>query len=304
MSSRAWITILLASLLAAALGANSQQSPKPNDNDKPLTLAEIQALVARAIANQHTDDREINEFDRNEHTVQREGGKETAAASTDTVEHVFPTGTGEMRVTLNHNGKPVDAMAVEQQWRNIEKALVTRTNPSDPNLRDEFQREERKERAQAEMVDAIGKAFDFSWHGRVTLNGRRAIELGFEPDRDYKSSARFAVIFAHLGGTVWVDESTGQVMRVEAQLRQDVPFGGGIIAKVYRGSWIKATQSEVAPGVWEPVLATYDIQGRKFLFPASWRGQIDTSAYRRVGPPAEALLVVRREHNGTITSER
>ena len=296
--------MILASLLAAAGAAPAQQSQKPknNNDDRPLTLAEIRALVARAIADQHADDREINEFDRTEHTISLESGKE--AAPVETVDRVFPTGTGDVRVTLDRNGKPVDAASIQQQWRDIEKVLAVRSNRNDPATREEYQRAERRERAHAEMVDAIGSAFRFRWEGRVVRDGRPMIELAFEPDPSYKSSARFATIYAHTVGTVWFDESSGQVARLEAKLREDVPFYGGLIAKLYRGSQLTIDQAEVAPGVWLPVLASYDIEGRKFLFAASWRGQIDASGYRRVGPPAEALAVVRREHGEAASSER
>jgi hypothetical protein len=300
MWHRAWIPVLLAALLAAAGAATARQ--RPASDDRPLTLAEIRALVARAIADQHADDRALNEFDRTEHTVSRDSGKEIAPG--ETVERVFPVGTGDMRVELDRNGKPSDAAAMEQTWRGIEKALAQRSNPDDPVVRPEFQKEERRQRAHAEMVDAIGSAFRFQWAGRVTRDGRPMIELAFEPDPAYKSSARFASIFAHTGGTVWVDESSGQVAHLEAVLRDDVPIGGGIIAKLYRGSWLNVTQSEVAPGVWLPVLASYDIEGRKFLFAASWRGQIDAKDYQRVGPPADALKVVQREHGDPISSKR
>lgn len=282
-------------------GHPGEPAPGQNDDDRPLTLQEIRALVARAIDDQHADDRQLTEYDRTEHTVEREGGKDAAAS--DTLEHVFPTGTGEVRVALKRNGKPVDAMTIEQQWLDIEKQLTVRSDPSNPAIREEFEREQRRERAHAEMLDDIGKAFHFHYQGRVTLNGRAVIELAFEPDTSFRSPSRYGAIFAHLGGTIWVDESSGQVVRAEAELREDVPFGGGIIAKVYRGSWLKVTQAEIAPGLWVPVLATYDIEGRKFVFPASWRGQIDATGYRHVGPPAEALSVVRREH-GALASAR
>jgi hypothetical protein len=302
MRHRAWIPVILAALLAAPGAAAAQENQKPYNDDTPLTLAEIRALVARAIADQHADDRAINEYDRTEHTVSRDSGSE--AAPGETVDRVFPVGTGDVRVELDRDGKPTDAAAIEQAWRGIEKALARRTNPDDPAVRPEFQKEERRQRTHAEMVDAIAKAFHFQWAGRVTRDGRPMIELTFEPDPTYKSSARYASVFAHAGGTVWLDESSGQVARLEAVLRDDVPIGGGIIAKLYRGSWLNVTQSEVAPGVWLPVLATYDVEGRKFLFAASWRGQIDAKDYRRVGPPAEALKVVQREHGETISSER
>ena len=314
MRRRAPIPMIFASLLAAAglaaaglAGAGvaapqQNQKQKSNDDDSPLTLEEIRALVARAIADQHADDNALNEYDRTEHTVSRESGKE--AVPVDTVDRVFPTGTGEVRVALDRDGKPVDAAAIEQSWRNLEKYLEVRSHPDDPVIRPEYEREERRQRAHAEMVDAIAGAFRFRWMGRVTIGGRPTIELAFEPDPAYKSSARFATVFAHTMGTVWFDESSGQVARLEAKLREDVPFYGGLLAKIYRGSWITVQQAEVAPGVWLPAAAKYDIEGRKFLFAASWRGQIDASGYRRVGPPAEALAVVQREHGDAVFSVR
>ncbi len=309
MWRRAWIPTILASLLAAAGlaaaglavagAATAQENQKPGNDDAPLTLEEIRALVARAIADQHANDTALNEYDRTEHTISRESEK-----ASDTVERVFPIGTGEVRVELDRDGKPNDAAAIEQAWRNIEKYLAVRSHPDDPAIRPEYEKAQRREHAHAEMVDAIGKAFHFQWAGRVTRDGRPMIELAFEPDPSYKSSARFATIFAHTGGTVWLDESSGQVARLDAVVREDISFGGGIIAKVYRGSRLTVQQSEVAPGVWLPVAATYDIEGRKFLFAASWRGQIDASGYRRVGPPAEALTVVQHEHGEPISSER
>lgn len=293
MWRRAWIPIFLVSLLAALVAAAAQDKSKQND-DRPLTLEEIRALVARAIADQHEDDRKLTEYDRTEHTVQREGGKN--AAETDLVEHVFPTGTGDVRVALKRNGKAVDATTIDQQWLDIEKQLAARSDPGNSGIRDEVEREQRREHAHAQMIDDIAKAFHFHYQGRATLNGRKVIELTFEPDPSFRSSARYGLIFAHLTGTIWVDESSGQMMRGEAQLRDDVSFGAGIIAKVYRGSWLKVTQSEIAPGLWLPVLATYDIEARKFVFPVSWRGEIDAADYRHVGPPSQALLVVRREH--------
>jgi hypothetical protein len=304
MWHRPWIPVILASALTAAVliaagAALGQQNQKPSDDDTPLTIAEIKALVARGIADQHGDDHALDEFDRTEHTVSSESDKPT-----NTVDRVFPTGTGDVRVELVRDGKPAEPATIERQWRDLANALALRSHPNDPAIREEFERTQRRERAHAEMVDAIASAFRFHWEGRVMIDGRPTIKLGFEPDPTYKSSARFATVFAHTMGTAWFDESNGQVARLEAKLREDVPFYGGLLAKIYRGSWITVVQSEAAPGVWFPAQASYDIEGRKFVFPASWRGQIEASGYRRVGPPGEALAVVQREHGGAISSER
>ena len=72
------------------------------------------------------------------HRAHRLAGSGKEAAPGDTVDRVFPIGTGDVRVELDRNGKPADAAAIEQQWRSIEKALAQRSNPDDPAIRPEY----------------------------------------------------------------------------------------------------------------------------------------------------------------------
>jgi hypothetical protein len=54
-------------------------------------------------------------------------------------------------------------------------------------------------------------------------------------------------------------------------------------------------QSEVAPGLWLPALFSYNVDGRKFLFSFRVHERAEISQYRRVGPPAQALEIMRNE---------
>ena len=51
----------------------------------------------------------------------------------------------------------------------------------------------------------------------------------------------------------------------------------------------------MAPGVWEPTFEQYDFDGRKYLIPFSIHERTFYTKYKRVGPPKEALQVVRAE---------
>jgi hypothetical protein len=75
-----------------------------------------------------------------------------------------------------------------------------------------------------------------------------------------------------------------------------VSWGGGLIAKLYRGGRFRYEQHEVSPGVWMPTYYSYDFDGRKFVFNLSAHDRAEYSEYLHVGTPTEALLVVRREH--------
>ena len=62
-------------------------------------------------------------------------------------------------------------------------------------------------------------------------------------------------------------------------------------------------QTEVAPGVWLPVLYDYNFEGRKFFFGIGVHERTTVSQYKRIGPPKEALAVIRAELSNPKSSE-
>ena len=93
-----------------------------------------------------------------------------------------------------------------------------------------------------------------------------------------------------------MDESSAQMIKAEAELTDDVSWGGGLIAKLFRGGRFRYEQHEVSAGVWMPTYYSYDFDGRKFVFSLSAHDRAEYSEYLHVGTPGEALLLVRREH--------
>jgi hypothetical protein len=76
---------------------------------------------------------------------------------------------------------------------------------------------------------------------------------------------------------------------------RDISFGGGVFGKVYRGGRFVMEQAEVAPGVWLPTRYEYNFAGRRFVFGLEVHEVTEASRYRRVGPPADALVAIRHE---------
>jgi len=254
-------------------------------------------MVKRAIALQHQSDEALDEYDRTERIVDRDRDQK----STETTSRVVPVGTGAMRVEMERNGQPATPAEIAQAWRNVAGTLESKIHSGDPQVKKDYERAAKRRRESARMVDAIGEAFRFRWARRTMREGRAVVELDFEPQPGFKPSMRFAGVYKQICGKVWVDESSGYVVRLEAELRRDIPIGGGIVGKVYRGSRIEIEQAEAAPGVWLPTFNSYDIEGRKFIFPASLHRKLYASGYRRIGPPAEALALIRSEHAQLIT---
>lgn len=306
MLQRTQVTFGMLAILAAGMtlaaawpATNEADSDDSKHSETPLTAQQIHELVARAIENQRRNDLLLDQYARTEHSVFHGTGKEP---DRDVICRVIPAGEGIVRVELQRDGKSRDSAYLEEQWHDVAKALLDEAHGRDPHVAN-FYETQRRMRERAEMVNAIGQAFVFRWAGRTVINGRAVIRLTFVPDPTYRSSARYATLYAHSRGTAWMDESAAQLVRAEAELTDDVSWGAGLIARLYRGGQFDFEQQEVGPGVWMPSRYAYDFDGRKFLFTLSIHERMEYTEYMRVGPPEEAIVVIRREHPGIFSNQ-
>jgi hypothetical protein len=277
------LAVLAGSWLAAQAPARRQ--------DAALRPEQIRALVLKAIALQHKNEAALLEYERTERRIDR--GEDEVA---DRTSRVVPTGPNFMRVELERNGQKASPEKIAEGWRGVAENLELKIQRDDPRVKKDYERAEERRRETAKMLDAVGEAFHFRWAGRETHRGRPVIVLNFEPDAGYQPPTRYATIYKQLWGKAWVDESSGQVMRLEAELRRDVSFIGGIVAKIYKGSRLELEQAEVAPGTWLPTRHFFDINFRRFLFRSALHRTLEARDYRRVGRPNETLALIRREH--------
>jgi hypothetical protein len=279
------------------------QSPKPAQDGQQSVIAtnpgpsaqQIQSLMTRAAANQHHNDKVIEEFDRVEHSVSRKSNGGTEAV-TDNTERLLSSGTGTMHLRVKENGSPVPSEAYRRQLQNAVTALELANHPNE-RYRQDLAKSEKRRKDRAELVDEAFKAFHFTWAGRETRNGRTLVKFLMEPEPKYKPINRISAVFEHVRGSLWIDEATAQLARIEVDVASDISFGGGIIGKIYHGGHFVLEQSEITPETWLPTLYTYDMEGRKFLFGFSLHERTDVSGYRHVGPPSQSIEVVREELN-------
>jgi hypothetical protein len=290
---------LLAGLGLSPTGIAADDLPKTQDatiSGNPAPSAEqIQSLIARMIANQHKDDRAINEFERVERVVTRKAGENSDIGS-DHTDRILPSGTGIMKLQVEQAGDPFSQDLHRQQLQYAVSALDLYLHPND-RMRQSVAKFEKRQRERADLVDAASKAFRVTWAGRETRGSRTLAKLLLEPDPNYKANSHLATTFEHIRAVLWVDESQGQMARLEGDIASDIIFVGGIAGKVYRGGHFVMEQSEVAPGVWLPTLYNYDVDGRKFLFGFGVHERTEVTRYRRVGPPSREIEVIRAELN-------
>jgi hypothetical protein len=280
--------------LAGSQGAIITGNPAPS-------AEQIHSLILRAIENQHRDDQALEEFERTEHTIGHKG--ENAGIDSDLTERLVPSATGNIKLKMAESGVPVSAELYRTELQFAVNALDLAMHPND-RYKEDLAKFDKRRRDHAELVDAAPKAFRVTWAGRETradpneAHGPRTLmKFLLDPDPNYKPINRFAASFQHVHATLWVDEVDAQFARLEADIATDITFGGGIAGKVYHGGHIMMVQEEVAPGIWLPTMYNYEVDGRKFLFAFGVHERTEITRYRRVGPPPQAVEIMRNELN-------
>ena len=261
-----------------------------------------QALVERALANQHRNDAALAEYERLERRRVRKDG----SVAEDKTRRVVPTGTGTLRLVVEENGRPVAADFYRKQLRDLEQALVWALNPQESKQRQRVEKWEKRKKERASSVDAVREAFLITPLGESATcpersrraagpGGRRQVRIQLDPNPAFKPRTRTAELFPYVRATLWVDQASGQLERLEAESIRDISIGGGLLGKIYRGGRFVIEQREAAPGVWLPTLYQTDITGRRFLFSFELHESTEVRNYVHIGPPQEALAAVRRE---------
>jgi hypothetical protein len=312
ISKRSPVFILIATLATAGLvlAAGSQPAaplqPKPqagsspstqaqtNAPAQPLTDDELRVRTQKLLANQHSDDDALELYDRVERHIDRTGGANPRTID-DKTYRVVPTGMGNTKILLHEEGKPTVSSAYASQLQTLEALLETTENPNDPKAKVADAKFQKRMHERAQFVDAASEAYSAKWVARESWNGHDCDVIALDPNPKFQPRSMFQDAFAHTTARLWVDRQAIQIVHGEAHVTSDISFGGGILGKLYRGSLVSMDQAEIAPGIWLPTHYQYDFAGRKFLFSFDQHQTVEVSRYRRVGPPREALQIVRNE---------
>jgi hypothetical protein len=267
--------------------------PGTADNPTP-SAAEQRALLDKVFAHQHVDDAAIDLFERMERRTNRTNDGSGKKESVKTV-RVVPTGTGTSTVTLEDAGRPADAAAIRAQMDQLAKSLASSVDTSNAETRRAREKQERRERERSEFVSVIRDAFVFTWQGREARDGRTLAKFHLDPNPAFKATSRTTDALRHAVATLWVDESAAQMARLDATVSSDISFLAGIAGKIYRGGHVLMIQAEVEPGVWLPTFMQTDATARRLFTTSEYHLVTETSHYKRIGPPAQALEAIRRE---------
>src|ERR1700681_4827881 len=281
---------LLASALFVFAGSSvytqehafAHAADKPNDH----------VLFDRVVENQKKSDAAMDLYERLErveiHKVNGENQSTEVKGS-----RVVPAGTGAAHLPVGPDGKVSDQNAYRAELEKLERALVWAVETG-RTQRDAYEKIAKKRRERDDLIGAARAAFLFTLIGSERRDGHVLLKYRMDPNPAFKPTSRATSIYPRVRGTVWIDEASGELARIEGEVMDDISLGL-FLAKVYKGSHFMQERYEMVPGLWLPSFSQYDFDGRKFLASFSLHERTFYSKYRLVGNPAETLALVRSE---------
>ncbi len=209
------------------------------------------------------------------------------------VMRVFPAGTGIGHIVLSEDGKPPREATYKEQLAKLLKSVEWAAQDGGDQKK-AYARIDKKLKDRFELIDATRSAFVFTYVGREFRDGRPLLKYRMEPNPSFKPTNRTTAFFTKVKGYVWIDEATSQLAKVEGEVIDDISFGI-FLGKIYKGSHFMQERYPDPSGVWLPSVTQYDFDGRKFFSSISIHERTYYTNYRRVGPPREALPLLRSE---------
>ncbi len=288
MLKSAFVPILL--LFLAVPPRTEAQSAVPAS--EPTVAPEPSRLLDHVIANQKKDEAALEVFERIERLETRRNPKDPVPASVK-IARVIPSGTGMDKIPVDAAGNPPDAAAYRARLESLERALALIVN-NNRAQRDAVEKYAKRRKERNELIDATRSAFLFTFVAREPRGDHLLAKYEMTPNPAFKPTSRLTSIYPKVHGYVWVDEDAAELARIEGDVTEDISIGL-FLGKIYKGSHFMQERYEVQPGLWQPSFSQHDFDGRKLFSGFSIHERTFYSNYRYIGPPTEALKVIRKE---------
>jgi hypothetical protein len=266
------------------------QNPIPSSD--PAVQPGGNDLFQRVIANQKNMETTLDEYERTQKVEIRKTGSDPNRPEV-RVWRLFPAGPVLNKLPISVDEKSVSSELYREDLEKLEKYLVWVAQPG-TGQQEAYSRALHKRKERNDLIVATHEAFLFTRVGEEKRGDRALAKYTMAPNPKYKPTTRNAVVFTKVRGTVWIDEPSGELARIEGSVTEDISISL-FLAKVYKGSHFMQERYELSPGHWFPTFEQYDFDGRRFLLPFSIHERTFYSDYKRVGPPQESLQIVRDE---------
>jgi hypothetical protein len=178
------------------------------------------------------------------------------------------------------DGRPLAGNEKEKADEEFEKEVRKRQMET-PAERAKREAEHEKERAEArKFLQEIPAACYLKLAGAETIDGRPVWVIEATPRPDFHATVKHAELLRKMRGKIWIDQTSYQWVRAEAEVLQPITFGGFLV-KLDRGARMTFLQTRVNDEVWLPSKMTARLDGRLLIKHFNVAAELSWSGYRK-----------------------
>jgi len=219
----------------------------------PLSAPQVQALVARTLANEYAAARDSS------HPMRYELLKTSPRLTT--AKKICETRDGDVARLVAINGKPLSALDEQKEEARLTELL------SDPAKQKRRKQGEDDDQARVlKVLRTLPTAFVYQDAGPGEGPLGKVEKFSFKPNPGFSPPDLETKILTQMAGEIWIDPVNLRVVRLEGHLQRDVDFGWGILGRLNQGGWIVIEQAEVGPDMgvdqWRTVHFQMKMSGR------------------------------------------
>jgi len=144
------------------------------------------------------------------------------------------------------------------------RRLIERDGKALTNEKSELLDRRNRGKANPSIEDVVA-TLEFHLKGRESVGGRDHIIIEFRPKQDADPRTRQGKIAQAFKGTVWVDEASREVARVEATSIDSLSYGFGLVARLGEGTRATLIRERIDSSVWLPTSIRLVGEGRALL---------------------------------------
>lgn len=168
------------------------------------------------------------------------------------------------------DGKPLSraelAEADRKHREDLRKEREKRARETPAQRRTREAEEAGKRREREAVIDEIFDAYDIRIAGRDTIRGHGTFVAHLEPRPSHRPRSDEGELMKKLRVKAWVSDSDYELVRVEAEVIDDITVGWGIIGRLHQGARGVYERRKVNGEIWLPALEVIQATGRALLF--------------------------------------
>jgi hypothetical protein len=266
------VVVLLAPLTLAAQPARPT-TPVPASGPGGGSLPDATAFLRQVRSHLRLDRAGLPAYACEERDTEVKLDDEGRPTSTSTLVYEFfpaSAGAAPYRRLVSRDGVPLTAAELAENDRRIradrERRAVERGREAPADRARRLQREAGRRRDQEAVADEVFRVLDIRLVGREWIAGRPTLVFTLAPRPNVQAVTRVAAMAQKFAGRAWVDEQDFEVVRLEAHAIDDVTYGLGIFARIYKGTTVTAERQKLNGDAWVPVRFDVRANARVLLF--------------------------------------